>query len=82
MRVPLAASVVSRSMQSANSTSKGTLIQAKCACGGGCARCRQTPVLQAKFTISRSNDKYEQEADRAADRVMSTPQSTIQKKPG
>ena len=32
-------------------------------------------ILQAKLKIGKPNDKYEQEADRIADRVMSMPAS-------
>lgn len=39
-------------------------------------------VLQAKLTVSRPDDIYEQEADRAADEVMGMPEPAIQPKPG
>lgn len=52
-------------------------IQAKCPCGGGCPRCGG--MIQAKLTIGRSNDKYEQEADRGADKVMRMPEPTVQR---
>jgi hypothetical protein len=42
-----------------------------CACDGGCPRCL-SPV-QAKLTIGKPNDEYEQEADRVAEQVMSMP---------
>ena len=45
-----------------------------CACGGGCPRC-QSAALQAKLKITASGDRYEQEADRVADRAMQTPES-------
>ena len=37
-------------------------------------------IIQAKLKISQPNDKYEQEADRAADQVMSMPEPGMQKK--
>src|SRR5438128_2197030 len=40
-----------------------------CACGGGCPRCRNTPV-QAKLDVSEPGDALEREADRAAENVM------------
>jgi len=43
-----------------------------CPFGGACHSC-PAPV-QAKLTISQPGDKYEQEADRVADRVMSMPE--------
>jgi hypothetical protein len=48
-----------------------TVLQRKplCSCDGGCPRC--TGVVQSKLTIGRPDDKYEQEADRVAERVMS-----------
>ena len=36
---------------------------------------------QAKLTIGQPNDKYEQEADRVADRVMTMPDSGLQRQP-
>ena len=53
-----------------------------CACGGGCPRCQGGHWVQAKLKIGASTDKYEQEADRIADSVMSVPQSAILGKPG
>jgi hypothetical protein len=38
-------------------------------------------ILQAKLKISESNDIYEQEADRVAERIMRMPEPTIQPKP-
>lgn len=38
-------------------------------------------MVQAKLTIGRPNDKYEQEADRVADRVMRMPDPALQPKP-
>ena len=39
------------------------------------------PMIQTKLTIGRSDDKYEQEADRVADQVMRMPVSGIQMQP-
>lgn len=39
-------------------------------------------LLQAKLTVSRPGDIYEQEADRVADQVMRMPDSILQTKPG
>jgi hypothetical protein len=50
-----------------------------CPCDGGCPRC--APALQTKLTISQPQDRYEQEADRVADRVMRMPEPEIQPKP-
>lgn len=38
--------------------------------------------LQAKLKIGQPNDKYEQEADRVADQVMSMPERQVRTKPG
>lgn len=51
-------------------------IQRKCACGGGCPDCQARKEdeglrIQPKLAVSRPGDEYEQEADRAADRVVS-----------
>ena len=35
--------------------------------------------VQAKLSVSRSNDSYEQEADRMADRVMTMPDAVPQR---
>ncbi len=58
------------------------LIQHKpiCPCDGGCPRC--TPVIQPKLTIGQPNDKYEQEADRVAEQLMSTTVDSRQKAVG
>jgi outer membrane protein OmpA-like peptidoglycan-associated protein len=37
-----------------------------------------SPAVQAKLTVGAPNDHYEQEADRVAEQVMSTPDSAIQ----
>jgi len=54
------------------------LLQRKCACGGGCPRCKQELGIQTKLKIGEPGDKYEQEADRIADEVMRMPEPTIQ----
>jgi len=38
-------------------------------------------VIQAKLKIGQPGDKYEQEADRVADQVMSMPEPQIQRAP-
>lgn len=40
-------------------------------------RMHESGVLQAKLKIGQPGDKYEQEADRVADRVMSMPESNL-----
>jgi Domain of unknown function (DUF4157) len=57
----------------------GGVIQRKCACGGGCPRCQKASLLQTKLKINEPGDRYEQEADRIADRVMRMPEPTIQR---
>ena len=60
--------------------SQSRMLQRKCACGGAagvsgeCEECRKKKQLglQAKLQISEAGDIYEREADRVADRVMST----------
>jgi hypothetical protein len=55
------------------------LLQRKCDCGnhtvagGECAECGKKSRLQRKLMIGASNDPLEQEADRIADQVLSTP---------
>lgn len=51
-----------------------------CSCDGGCPTC--AGVIQPKLTIGQPNDKYEQEADRVADRVMRMPEPQVQRKAG
>jgi hypothetical protein len=46
------------------------VLQRKCACGGGCPRCKEELGIQTKLKISEPGDKYEQEADRVADFVV------------
>jgi hypothetical protein len=55
------------------------LLQRKCACGGGCPRCKEELGIQTKLKIGKPGDKYEQEADRVADEVMRIPESDIQR---
>ena len=51
------------------------MLQRACACGGGCPLCeeKEKKQIQMKLAAGQSGDPYEQEADRAADRVMSGP---------
>lgn len=44
-----------------------------CACGGSCPRCHEQSLIQRKLPISSPGDRYEQEADRVADRVLRMP---------
>jgi hypothetical protein len=53
------------------------LLQRKCACGGGCPRCKEELGIQTKLKISEPGDKYEQEADRIADEVMRMPEPSV-----
>jgi Domain of unknown function (DUF4157) len=46
----------------------------RCACGGGCPRCRAK--VQAKIGISAPGDRYEREADRAADAISASSRSS------
>lgn len=41
----------------------------------------QPLLIQAKLTINQPGDRYEQEADRVADRVMRMPEPRIQRAP-
>ena len=65
------------------SPTRDTRIQpkARCACGGGCPSCINPPAVQAKLTIGRPGDRYEQEADAVAERVMRMPAPQIRPKP-
>jgi hypothetical protein len=54
-------------------------IQRKCACGGGCPRCKESLLLQTKLKINEPGDRYEQEADRIADQVMRMPEPSVQR---
>jgi hypothetical protein len=42
----------------------------------------KNPVIQAKLTVGQPNDRFEQEADRVANRVMSLPQAAAEKRQG
>ena len=68
------------------------IVQRKCACGGNagftaeCEECRKKnligetrPLIQTKLKIGQPGDKYEQEADRAAEQVMRMPEPTVQR---
>ena len=53
---------------------------------GECAECRRRrlttqtrPLVQTKLTISRPDNKYEQEADRVAEQVMRMPETHLQR---
>ena len=66
-----------------STSTDSTMLQrsSHCACGGGCPRCQSAP-LQAKLRITSPRDRYEQEADRVADRVMQTAKSPDQSRAG
>ncbi len=53
----------------------GPVLQAKCACGGGCPRCQSKLATQAKLAVSQPGDLYEQEADRVAEQILRMPAS-------
>ena len=57
----------------------GGFVQAKCACGGGCPRCRTAERVQAKLRVGEPDDPYEREADRTADLVMRKPAAQVQR---
>ena len=42
---------------------------------------RGTPPFQAKLVINQPGDKYEQEADRVADKIMRLPEPSLQSQP-
>ena len=44
-----------------------------CPCDGGCPLCVEGMVIQPKLKIGEPGDRYEQEADRVADKVMRMP---------
>jgi hypothetical protein len=52
-----------------------------CACGGGCPGCLGGLVIQPKLRIGQPDDKYEQEADQTADRIMRMPELENQRMP-
>jgi Domain of unknown function (DUF4157) len=72
-----------------SSPSVPKLLQRQCACGnrtmfgGQCAECaKKKSTFQRKLVIGASNDPLEQEADRIADQVMSSPtHSTVERAP-
>jgi hypothetical protein len=45
-------------------------------------RLMRSGPLQAKLTLSRPDDTYEQEADRVAEQIVRMPEPTLQTKPG
>ena len=55
----------------------GALLQRKCACGGAagltgeCGTCRETKLQRRPLAVNTPGDRYEQEADRVADAVVS-----------
>lgn len=59
------------------SASNHTLLQRKCACGGGCPHCQTSFPTNTKLKISRPENVYEQEADRVAEEVMRIPSTTV-----
>ncbi len=78
---------ISRQTKSGSKPLTGGLLQRKCACGqhkpggGSCAKCagKEKPLgLQTKLRIGEPGDRFEQEADRVADRVvgMTNPSGT------
>lgn len=54
--------------------------KAGCACGGNCPPCKEKEetFIQPKLKIIEPNDKYEQEAERVAERIMQMPEPTMQ----
>jgi hypothetical protein len=75
--------VQSTTTKPAQNNSNALLLQRKCACGGSaglsgeCTDCQSKKLLgktlQTKLCVNEPGDMYEQEADRVADQVMSTP---------
>jgi|GEM_PF-2214082 len=60
-----------RSSRSISPLSTGMpLLQPRCACGGGCPRCKEDLGIQTKLKIGNPNDQYEQEANRVAKEVI------------
>lgn len=52
----------------------------RCACGGGCPRCRDAEgelAGQPKLRISRPGDATEREADRVAEEVLRAPEAAV-----
>lgn len=59
------------------------MLQRKCACGGSCPTCKAKKNLgiQTSLRVNEPSDRWEREADRVADQVMSGSQATIQDSP-
>ena len=55
-------------------------VRRRCACGGGCPRCRSgpAPVLAPKLRLGAPDDRFEREADRVAEQVMRMPDPQLQ----
>ena len=68
-----------KNAHSINNGYQTSIIQLKpiCPCDGGCPRC--APIIQPKLIIGQPDDKYEQEADRVAEQVMSMPEPRLQR---
>jgi Domain of unknown function (DUF4157) len=49
----------------------GALVQRNCLCGGSCSKCQSESRIQPKLKVGAPNDKYEQEADRVAEQIVS-----------
>jgi Domain of unknown function (DUF4157) len=69
---------------SLSSLSQGGILQRKCACdstgaAGTCGECqgKEGTMLQTKLSIGSPDDRYEREADRVADQVMSMSANSI-----
>ena len=46
-----------------------------CPCGGSCPRCRENLRIQPSLELNASGDRFEQEADRIAERIVRSPQT-------
>ena len=57
------------------------MLQRKCACGGGCPRCRGGTPVQTKLAIGDPGDAFERDADRIADEVMRMPDPPVRASP-
>src|ERR1700726_870752 len=53
--------------------SRVAALQRKCACGGGCLRCRGEADIEPKLAIGQSGDALEQHADGMAEEAMRVP---------
>lgn len=51
--------------------------KSNCPCGGGCPRCKNNYMIQAKLKINEPGDTYEQEADRIAETVVESKTSPL-----